>query len=83
MTLQLPEELERFVAAEVRRGRFSSPDEVVAAAVRLLRQRGEAEDARAVEAIRRGLDDVRAGRTQPAAEAIAEIRRELDLPQGP
>ena len=41
-----------------------------------------AEEARVLEGIRRGLDDVRAGRTQPAAEAFAEIRRELKLPQG-
>ncbi|SIO45547.1 Antitoxin Phd_YefM, type II toxin-antitoxin system [Singulisphaera sp. GP187] len=41
-----------------------------------------AEQARVLAGIRQGLDDMRAGRTQPLAEAIAEIRRELDLPQG-
>jgi PHD/YefM family antitoxin component YafN of YafNO toxin-antitoxin module len=40
-----------------------------------------AERARAIEAVRRGLDDVEAGRTQPAAEAFEEIRRELQIPR--
>ncbi|HWE40319.1 MAG TPA: type II toxin-antitoxin system ParD family antitoxin [Isosphaeraceae bacterium] len=77
MTLQLPDDLERFVVEEVRSGRFTSPDAVIAAAVRLLRQREEAEDARALAGIRRGLEDVRAGRTQPASAAIDDIRRDL------
>lgn len=34
-----------------------------------------AEEAAAVEGIRRGLEDVRAGRTQPLDEAFEEIRR--------
>lgn len=76
MTLQRPDDLERFVTSEVRSGRFTTPDEVIAATVRLLRQREEAEAARALEGIRRGLDDLRAGRTQPFSEAIDEIRRE-------
>jgi PHD/YefM family antitoxin component YafN of YafNO toxin-antitoxin module len=41
-----------------------------------------AEEARVLDGIRRGLEDVRAGRTQPVAEAFADIRRELNLPQG-
>jgi PHD/YefM family antitoxin component YafN of YafNO toxin-antitoxin module len=40
-----------------------------------------AEEARALEGIRRGLEDVRGGRTRPLAEAFADIRRELDLPE--
>jgi hypothetical protein len=39
------------------------------------------EEARVLEGIRRGLEDVKAGRTQPVAEAFADIRRELDLPR--
>ncbi len=41
-----------------------------------------AEEARVLDGIRRGLEDVRAGRSQPVAEAFADIRRELNLPQG-
>ena len=34
----------------------------------------------AVEGIRRGLDDVKAGRTRPAAEFLAEVRRKHGFP---
>jgi putative addiction module CopG family antidote len=82
MTIRLPEDLQRFVQAKVQSGRFTSSDEAITEAVRLLRQREEAEEARTLEAIRQGLEDVRAGRTQPLAEAFADIRRDLNLPQG-
>lgn len=38
ITIHLPEELERFVHGEVERGRFSSQDEAIAEAVRLLQR---------------------------------------------
>ncbi len=67
MNAHLPADLEQFVQAKVRSGRFSSSDEVISAAVRLLRQQEEAEEsrARALEGIRQGLEDVRAGRPSP------------------
>ena len=82
MNAHLPADLEQFVQAKVRSGRFSSPDEAITAAVRLLRQQEEAEESRVLEGIRQGLEDVRAGRTAPLAEAFADIRRDLNLPQG-
>lgn len=82
MNTHLPSDLEQFVQAKVRSRRFSSSDEAITAAVRLLRQQEEAEEARVLEGIRHGLDDVRAGRTQPLAEAFADIRRDLNLPPG-
>lgn len=42
-----------------------------------------AERARAIDAIRRGLEDVEAGRTQPASEAFEELRQELGIPRDP
>jgi PHD/YefM family antitoxin component YafN of YafNO toxin-antitoxin module len=39
-----------------------------------------AEEARVVDGIRRGLEDIEAGRTQPLAETFADIRRELGIP---
>jgi prevent-host-death family protein len=51
-----------------------------AAAYQKLRQ--VAEEARVLEGIRQGLEDMRAGRTQPLAEAFADIRRDLNLPHG-
>lgn len=41
-----------------------------------------ADQAKVLEGIRRGLEDMRAGRTQPLDEAFADIRRDLKLPQG-
>lgn len=41
----------------------------------------EREDyASAVEGIARGMADVRAGRTRPAAEALKELRQKHDIP---
>jgi putative addiction module CopG family antidote len=73
-------DLEQFVRDKVQSGRFSSPAEAIAAAVRLLRQHEEAEEARVLEGIRQGLEEMRAGRTQPLAEAFADIRPDLNLP---
>jgi putative addiction module CopG family antidote len=82
MNTHLPADLEQFVQSQVRSGRFSSSEEAITAAVRLLRQQQETEEACVVEGIRKGLEDVRAGRTQPLAEAFADIRRDLNLPDG-
>jgi putative addiction module CopG family antidote len=82
MNTHLPADLEQFVPAKVRSGRFSSSDEAITAALRLLRQQEEAEETRVLEGIRQGLDDMRAGRTQPLAEVFADIRRDLNLPHG-
>ena len=49
--------------------------------MRLLQQREEAEEARVLGGIQHGLEDMQAGRTQPLAEAFADIRRDLKLPQ--
>ena len=38
------------------------------------------ERAEVIEGIRRGLEDMKAGRTESVEEAFAAIRRELDLP---
>jgi putative addiction module CopG family antidote len=80
MSAQLPADLEQFVQAKVRSVRFASTDEAITAAVCLLRRQEEAEEARVLEGIRQGLEDMRAGRGRPAEEVFAEIRRELDLP---
>jgi len=80
--VRVPEDLERFVQAKVKSGRFTSPDQAITEAVRLLQQQEEAEEARVPEGIQQGLEDMRAGRTQPLAEAFADIRRDLELPQG-
>ncbi len=55
MNIHLPADLEQFVQAKVRSGRFSSSDEAITAAGRLLRQQEEAEEVRVMEGIRQGL----------------------------
>ena len=80
MNTQLPKDLEQFVQAKVQSGRFTASDETITEAVRLLRQREEAEEARVLEGIRQGLEDMHAGRGRPAEEVFAEIRRDLSLP---
>jgi antitoxin ParD1/3/4 len=80
MNTQLPKDLEQFVRAKVQSGRFISFDEAITEAVRLLRQRDEAEEARVLEGIRQGLDNMHAGRGRPAEEVFEEIRREFSLP---
>ena len=35
----------------------------------------------AAEGIRRGYEDVKAGRTRPAAEVLADLRRKHDVPR--
>ena len=80
MNINLPKDLERFVQAKVRSGRFTSSDEAITEAVRLLQQREEAEETRVLEGIRQGLEDMRAGRGRPAEEVFEDIRREFNLP---
>jgi antitoxin ParD1/3/4 len=80
MNTQLPADLEQFVQARVRSGRFASPEEAIVAGVRLLQRQEEAEEARVAEGIREGLEDMYAGRGRPAEEVFAEIRREFNLP---
>jgi antitoxin ParD1/3/4 len=82
MTFHLPEELERFVQAKVQSGRFASTDEAMTEAVRLLQEREEVREARTLEGIRQGLEDMKAGRGRPADEVFGEIRREFKLPEG-
>jgi antitoxin ParD1/3/4 len=79
MNTHLPADLEQFVQAKVRSGRFTSPEEAITAAVRLLRQQEEAEEARVLEGIRQGLEDMPAGRGRPAADVFADIRHEFNL----
>ncbi len=80
MNTHLPADLEQFVNAQVQSGRFTSCDEAITEAVRLLRQQEEAEQARVLEGIRQGLADMHAGRGRPADELFADIRREFNLP---
>ena len=75
MQIDLPSELEPFVEQEFATGRYATREEVVVQALRWLRE--ERQDA--VLGIKQGLDDVATGRTQPVAEAFADIRKEFGV----
>jgi antitoxin ParD1/3/4 len=83
LTTQLPADLEQYVKAKVQSGRFSSSDEAITEALRLLRKQEEADEARTMQGIQQGLEDMRAGRGRPADEVFAEIRRDLGLSPDP
>lgn len=80
MQIHLTGERERIVRSLIQGGRFASEDEVIAEALRLLRDREAIERARVLEGIRRGVEDMNAGRGRPADEVFADIRREFDIP---
>ena len=77
MQIELPPELEPFIDQEFATGRYATREEVVVQALRWLYE----ERQEAVLGIRQGLDDVAAGRTQPVAEAFADIRKEFGTPK--
>jgi Arc/MetJ-type ribon-helix-helix transcriptional regulator len=76
MTINLPDDLERFLRAEVHRGHFPSEEDAVAAAIRLLRnqvgQRGRPE-AVGVEAGSASAPDPVLGAMRDAADEMDEI----------
>ena len=77
MQFELPPELEPFVEQEFATGRYGTREEVVVQALRWLRD----ERQEAIAGIKQGLDDVAAGRTQPLADAFADIRKEFGVPE--
>jgi antitoxin ParD1/3/4 len=79
MTIHLSGNREEFVRSLVQGGQYASEDEVIDEALRLLRQREESEKARVLEGIRQGVEDLKAGRSRPADEVFADIRREFNL----
>jgi hypothetical protein len=52
---------------------------VIDEALRPLRQRADAEQARVLEGIRQGIEDMQAGSSRPADEVFADIRREFNI----
>ena len=75
MTYQFPPDIDQFVKDELERGPCKTEDELVATALRLLKRDRE----EAIAGISAGLADVRSGRSQPADEALAELRGELGV----
>lgn len=69
MSIALPPEIEQFIAHEVAAGAYSSPNELIIAAVELLRQR-QSDLARLKKDIAEGLE----GEGVPAEEVFAQLR---------
>ena len=73
MPVELKNDLEsfhRFVEEQLKNGRSKlSPEQVLA----MWRER-----LNTIQSVRRGLDDVEAGRTRPADEVLADLREDLD-----
>ena len=77
----LPEEVKELVRAQLEAGRFQSVDDVVCAALRLLREREELfashrEELRAQ--IAEGVAADERGEFRDGAEAVADVRRRID-----
>lgn len=79
MTITLSPEIEKLINESVQSGRYESASEVLEEALLALKEREDSDYREAVEGIRRGLEDIEAGRIQPLAEAFADIRRRHDV----
>ena len=66
-------DLEHFVQQEISSGRFADRDAVIAHALRLLQHERE----ETIAGIRRGLEDVAAGRGRPLDVVFDDLRSEL------
>jgi len=80
MNVSLTSELELVVEQKVKSGRYSSASEVVRAGLRLLQQRDELREAKltALRAeIRKGTEDLEAGRIFDGPTSMDEFREKL------
>ncbi|MBA3481372.1 MAG: hypothetical protein H0T51_06110 [Pirellulales bacterium] len=75
MSIEIPADLQPFVAEQLQLGGYKSEQQLVTEALQLLRSERE----ESLEGVRQGLADAAAGRTQPLAEAFADLRREFNL----
>lgn len=76
-SVDLGPKLESVVTKLVSKGRYGSKSEVIREGIRLVEER-EKRLAQLDRALERGLADVRAGRTRPAEEVFAELRKRFN-----
>jgi putative addiction module CopG family antidote len=74
--LEIPPDLTQFVSVEVASGHFSTPEEVIVAALRLLKQDRD----NAVAGIQEGLAQSHRGEGVPLDEVFARIRAKHGIP---
>ena len=84
----LPGSMADWLLAQIERGRFADPSEAVFLIVQNFIEMEPHRDLRDEllrrildESVRRGLEDVKAGRVRPADEVFDELRRELAKPR--
>jgi Arc/MetJ-type ribon-helix-helix transcriptional regulator len=77
MTIEIPADRQPFVREQLELGCFPNEQQLITEALQLLK----AERDQSIEGIKLGLADAAAGRVQPLAEAFADLRRELNLPE--
>jgi antitoxin ParD1/3/4 len=79
-SISLSSDIDEAIQRRLATGRYSSDDDVIRAALRVL-ERDDEERARKLaaldEALARGIADAEAGRVMPVKDAFARIRREL------
>jgi Arc/MetJ-type ribon-helix-helix transcriptional regulator len=73
MSIEIPADLQPFVRQQLELGCFSNEQQLVTEAIQLLK----ADREQSVEGIKQGLVDAAAGRSQPLADAFADLRREF------
>ncbi len=77
MSITLTPALEKLVRDEVERGTYASSSEVIREALRERYKRQKLDELDA--ALDRGIADIGAGRSMPAAQAFAHVRSNLSL----
>jgi antitoxin ParD1/3/4 len=77
ISAELGQTLESYVDALVEKGRYGSKSEVIREGIRLVQER-ESRLAALDAAIELGLEDIRNGRTSPAEEVFAELRKKYE-----
>ncbi len=75
MPHQFPVDVEQFMRNELAQNRYSSEDELLVDAVRLLQQEREA----AIAGIRRGIESMQRGEGLPLDEAFESLRQKHNL----
>ena len=74
-------EFEKFVEEKLQSGRYDGVQEVVAEALKLLRQRDERENENIREALRRAREQSERGEGKPAREVFERFRAIYDIPR--
>jgi Arc/MetJ-type ribon-helix-helix transcriptional regulator len=74
MHVAIPADLISFVEQKLATGRYGSREEFLVQAIEWLRE----ERQQALAGIRQGLEDAAAGRVEPLADALDDLRREFD-----